>query len=63
MHETVSDIGIIVHRGTKVRKCDTSRRDTFKSINGFPLARVKDSQVTILARQNTRVETPIESLF
>jgi len=51
MHETVSDIGIIVHRGTKVRKCHTSRRDTFKSINGFPLARVKDSQVTILAEK------------
>jgi glutamyl-tRNA(Gln) amidotransferase subunit D len=51
MHETVSDIGIIVHRGTKVRKCHTSRRDTFKSINGFPLARVKDAQVTILAEK------------
>jgi glutamyl-tRNA(Gln) amidotransferase subunit D len=38
MHETVSDTSIVVHRGTKVRKCHTSRRDTFKSINGFPLA-------------------------
>jgi len=48
MHEKVSDIGVVVHRGTKVRKCHTSRRDTFKSINGFPIARVKDQQVTML---------------
>jgi glutamyl-tRNA(Gln) amidotransferase subunit D len=45
MHETISDIAIIIHRGTKVRKCHTSRRDTFKSINGFPIAKVKDLQV------------------
>jgi glutamyl-tRNA(Gln) amidotransferase subunit D len=49
MHETISDISTIVHRGVKVRKCHTSRRDTFKSINGFPIARVKDLQVTMLA--------------
>jgi glutamyl-tRNA(Gln) amidotransferase subunit D len=47
MHETISDIAIIVHRGTKVRKCHTSRRDTFKSINGFPIAKVKNLQVTM----------------
>ncbi len=48
MHETVSDIAVVVHRGTKVRKCHTSRRDTFKSINGFPIAKIKDQQVTML---------------
>ena len=47
MHESVSDIATIVHRGTKVRKCHTSRRDTFKSINGFPIAKVKNLQVTM----------------
>ena len=47
MHETVSDTTIIVHRGAKVRKCHTSRRDTFKSINGFPIAKIKDLQVTM----------------
>ena len=47
MHETVSDTAITIHRGTKVRKCHTSRRDTFKSINGFPIAKVKDLQVTM----------------
>jgi len=48
MHETVSDKAIIIHRGTKVRKCHTSRRDTFRSINGFPIAKVKNQQVIML---------------
>jgi glutamyl-tRNA(Gln) amidotransferase subunit D len=47
MHETVSDTAIAIHRGTKVRKCHTSRRDTFKSINGFPIAKVQDLKVTM----------------
>ncbi len=47
MHATVSDIAIAVHRGVKVRKCHTSRRDTFKSINGFPIAKVQNLQVTM----------------
>src|SRR5208283_1788658 len=51
MHETVSDVAIVIHRGTKVRKCHTSRRDTFKSVNGFPIARVKNQQVTMLTNQ------------
>jgi glutamyl-tRNA(Gln) amidotransferase subunit D len=48
MHETISDIAIVVHRGVKVRKCHTSRRDTFKSINGFPIVKVQNQQVTML---------------
>jgi len=54
MHETISDIAIIVHRGVKVRKCHTSRRDTFKSINGFPIVKVKDQQVTMLTDEYQR---------
>jgi glutamyl-tRNA(Gln) amidotransferase subunit D len=48
MHETVSDTSIVVHRGVKVRKCHTSRRDTFKSVNGFPIAKVQDLKVTMV---------------
>jgi glutamyl-tRNA(Gln) amidotransferase subunit D len=54
MHETVSDTAIIIHRGTKVRKCHTSRRDTFKSINCVPIAEVKDLKVTMQADQFQR---------
>jgi len=48
MHETPSDDSIILHRGTKVRKCHTSRRDTFKSINAPPIARIQDQKITML---------------
>jgi glutamyl-tRNA(Gln) amidotransferase subunit D len=50
MHETPSDKGIILHRGTKVRKCHTSRRDTFKSINAEPLAKVENGNVIMLTQ-------------
>jgi len=51
MHETVSDTSIVFHRGTKVRKCHTSRRDTFRSINATPLARMKNEQITMLIKE------------
>jgi glutamyl-tRNA(Gln) amidotransferase subunit D len=54
MHQTVSDIATIVHRGTKVRKCHTSRRDTFKSINGFPIAKIQNLKVTMETDQYHR---------
>src|SRR5216117_2529033 len=38
MHQDLSDHIILAHRGTRVRKCHTSRRDAFKSINSNPLA-------------------------
>jgi glutamyl-tRNA(Gln) amidotransferase subunit D len=38
MHRGLSDHIIIAHRGTRVRKFHTSRRDAFKSINSNPLA-------------------------
>jgi glutamyl-tRNA(Gln) amidotransferase subunit D len=51
MHESLSDIAIIVCRGTKVRKCHTSRRDTFKPINATPIARVKNNKVIMLTNE------------
>jgi glutamyl-tRNA(Gln) amidotransferase subunit D len=48
MHETPSDDSIILHKGTKVRKCHTSRRDAFKSINATPIARIQNQKVTML---------------
>lgn len=40
MHGASSDGKIYVHRGTRVRKMHTSRRDTFRSIGTRPLAEV-----------------------
>ena len=48
MHETASDTSTVLHRGTRVRKCHTSRRDAFKSINIRPLARIKGEEITLL---------------
>src|SRR5437899_527563 len=39
MHQDMSDRYIIAHKGTRVRKCHTSRRDAFKSIGSGHLAR------------------------
>jgi len=48
MHETISDKTTVFHRGTKVRKCHTSRRDTFTSINATPIAKMEDEKITML---------------
>jgi glutamyl-tRNA(Gln) amidotransferase subunit D len=48
MHETTSDNTIVFHRGTRVRKCHTSRRDAFKSINVTPLAKWEGGKITML---------------
>jgi len=45
MHETISDEAIALHRATKVRKCHTSRRDAFKTVNAEPLARVLNGEI------------------
>jgi glutamyl-tRNA(Gln) amidotransferase subunit D len=47
MHETPSDTTISLHRGTKVRKCHTSRRDAFKSINALPIAKIQGQKITM----------------
>jgi glutamyl-tRNA(Gln) amidotransferase subunit D len=50
MHETVSDKAIVFHRGTKVRKCHTSRRDTFQSVNTSPLAKMENEEFLTLVK-------------
>lgn len=54
MHETTSDTAIAITRGTKVRKCHTSRRDTFKPVNAEPLARVHDGEIIMLTTEYQR---------
>jgi len=41
MHGSTSDDFCNIHRGTKVRKMHTSRRDAFQSINARPIGRVE----------------------
>ncbi len=40
MHGETGDSYALAHRGTKVRKMHTSRRDAFQSINDVPLAKI-----------------------
>jgi glutamyl-tRNA(Gln) amidotransferase subunit D len=49
MHQDLSDHVILAHRGTRVRKCHTSRRDAFKSINSTPIANydLKTGQIEV----------------
>ena len=48
MHATEDDSYAYLHRGTKVRKMHTSRRDTFRSINTQPLARIEKGKIKLL---------------
>jgi glutamyl-tRNA(Gln) amidotransferase subunit D len=45
MHESISDEVIVLHRGTKVRKLHTSRRDAFKTVNTQPIAKISDGKI------------------
>lgn len=48
MHATENDKYCDLHRGTKVRKMHTTRKDTFRSVNTSPLARVENGNIEIL---------------
>jgi glutamyl-tRNA(Gln) amidotransferase subunit D len=64
MHETTSDTNIVVQRATRVRKCHTSRRDTFKPVNATPIARISaegNQQITMLT-QDYRKRDPSRQL-
>ena len=47
MHDTMNDDSYAVHRGTRVRKMHTSRRDAFRSINTVPAAKMNASEIII----------------
>jgi glutamyl-tRNA(Gln) amidotransferase subunit D len=53
MHRTPDDTSCAIHRGTKVRKCHTSRRDAFQSINAGLLGEVRERNVQMLAQAST----------
>jgi glutamyl-tRNA(Gln) amidotransferase subunit D len=47
MHETTSDDRCAIHRGTRVRKMHTSRRDAFRSLGMAPLGHVEYPDLTV----------------
>ncbi|TFH10565.1 MAG: Glu-tRNA(Gln) amidotransferase subunit GatD [Candidatus Thorarchaeota archaeon] len=45
MHAETGDNYLHAHRGTKVRKLHTSRRDAFQSVNEYPLFKIDEDSV------------------
>ncbi len=60
MHATTSDEFCYVHRGVKVRKMHSSRRDAFRSINSPPIAKVTPNTIEYLSDYNKSSKGPVE---
>lgn len=60
MHGTNSDDYCLAHRGTKVRKMHSTRRDAFKTINDEPLAKLwEDGRIEKLAESRKREDAKV----
>jgi glutamyl-tRNA(Gln) amidotransferase subunit D len=46
MHGHSGDAYSLIHRGTRVRKMHTSRRDAFRTISDVPLAKIDEGKIT-----------------
>lgn len=68
MHGETGDTYALAHRGTRVRKMHTSRRDAFQSINDLPLAKIWPQKGVIEVinksfRERGRTELVLENGF
>jgi glutamyl-tRNA(Gln) amidotransferase subunit D len=50
MHEGTGDDSIIFHPGAKVRKCHSSARYAFQTVNASPIARFRDGKIELIAK-------------
>jgi len=57
MHGATDDDFCLIHRGTRVRKCHTSRRDTFQTINDIPIGMVRDGRVMLFRQDYNRTKS------
>lgn len=60
MHGESSDTFTLAHRGTKVRKMHSSRRDAFKSVNVDPIARIEGQKISFMSEYSRRSKGPVE---
>ncbi len=60
MHGDTSDTHTVVHRGTKVRKMHSSRRDAFKSINIDPIGRIEGARMNLTPPYTRRSQGPVQ---
>ncbi len=67
MHGSTEDEFCLIHRGTKVRKCHTNRRDTFQTINDIPLGKVQDGRLERFRndynRREPKSKTKVDAKF
>jgi glutamyl-tRNA(Gln) amidotransferase subunit D len=56
MHGSTEDDFCLIHRGAKVRKCHTSRRDTFQTINDIPIGMVRGTELKLFRDDYNRVK-------
>ncbi len=56
MHGSTEDNFCLIHRGTKVRKCHTSRRDTFQTINDIPIGMVRGGELKLFRDDYNRAK-------
>lgn len=59
MHGEISDTFSTIHRGTKVRKFHTSRRDAFKTVNDLPIGKVENGEVILDAAYRKKTAGPV----
>ena len=52
MHAEEDDSYCLLHRGTKVRKMHTTRRDTFRSINTLPIAKIEKGKLKLVDKNS-----------
>ena len=60
LHAGLSDNRFAVHRGTRVRKMHSSRRDAFESRNGPPIAFIQEKSVTFVRPPLPRSSEPMK---
>ncbi|HEC81280.1 MAG TPA: Glu-tRNA(Gln) amidotransferase subunit GatD [Thermoplasmatales archaeon] len=60
MHGEISDSFTTIHRGTKVRKMHTSRRDAFQSINSEPIGIVSDGNIKTVSNYRKKTTGRVE---
>ncbi|KXB02764.1 glutamyl-tRNA amidotransferase [candidate division MSBL1 archaeon SCGC-AAA261D19] len=65
MHGSTEDKYCLIHRGTKMRKCHTSRRDAFQSVNVLPLGMIRNGKLELFqdVKRRSDAEVKVDSKF
>ncbi|RLG59406.1 MAG: Glu-tRNA(Gln) amidotransferase GatDE subunit D [Candidatus Hydrothermarchaeota archaeon] len=59
MHGSTSDDYCLIHRGVKVRKMHSSRRDAFRSINAKPIGEIRENKIKVFQKYRKRKEEEV----